>query len=58
MGDTLLTIRDEEIIATAAAYGIEIPGNQQTEILAKIRKRMLKMHIGEAIAFTWKELQG
>lgn len=50
-----MTIRDEEIIATAKAYGIEIPMDIMSEFLAKIREKMLTMHIGQALAFCWHE---
>lgn len=51
----LLSIRDEEILELAKAYGIQFPSDAQQQLLECVRKRMLQMMPAQAIAFCWYE---
>ncbi|MCX7835712.1 MAG: hypothetical protein N2450_06540 [bacterium] len=51
----LLSIRDEEILELAKAYGIQFPSEAEKELLGCVRTRMLTMMPAQAIAFCWYE---
>lgn len=51
----LLSIRDEELLNTIKAHGIEFPEGDKAVLIEKIRAQMLSMPLGNALSLVWKE---